>query len=167
MKGRFYVVGKEKPSVTGVGCRIKAYREILEDPSLKNGIARNVDNNKVEILVEADGVNAKEALEDFRKKIMMLELPNVSANPGFYVTDLDISEAVQALSLPSVERTSSSLTLEQLDKAVGAFLGMKSDMHDMKSDITGMRFDITGMRSDISALPSRFAEEMAKLLKNR
>ena len=160
MKGRFYVIGKEKQPVTGVGCRIKVYREILENPSLKNGIARNVDNNKVEILVEAEGDNAKNALEDFRKKIMLLELPNVSSNPGFNVTELDTSEEVQALSLPSVERTSSSLTLEQLDKAVGAFLGMKTDMHDMKSDMTGMR-------SDISALPNRFAVELAKVLKDR
>ena len=90
MKGRFYIAGKDKQSVTGVGCRIKVYREILETPSLKNGIARNADKNKVEILVEAEGNNAKDALEDFRKKVMTLELPDVSANPGFYVTELDI-----------------------------------------------------------------------------
>jgi len=99
MKGRFYIAGKDKQSVTGVGCRIKVYREILETPSLKNGIARNADKNKVEILVEAEGNNAKDALEDFRKKVMTLELPDVSANPGFYVTELDIRFSEEPLSL--------------------------------------------------------------------
>jgi ribosomal protein S28E/S33 len=139
MKGRFYIVGKEGQKVQDVGCRVKVYRYILENPDISRGLVRNVrGQNKVEVIIETE--MGKAGLEKIRKEIEEMDLPNISSNPGFSVSELDVSEAIQALSLPALERSSNSLILEQLDKSILEFIEMEK------------------------TLPERFAQALAKVL---
>ena len=126
MKGRFFITAKEGYKVTEVGCRVKVLKLILES-TLKAGMARNVSNEeKVEVIVEGEG--GIEELEKFRKEVEQLELPDTPKNPGFIVTKIETGDEIQKIHLPEINRISNSLTLEQLDKAVSAFLDMKMDM---------------------------------------
>ena len=143
IKARFFVQSGTH-RVTDVGCRVKILRLLLES-TLDRGTARNVPKeNKVEVIVQGP----KEDIINFRERVQELEIPGISLNPGFVVTELEFSKEIDSTHLPEINRVANSLMLEQLDKSIDAFLDLKNEL-----------------KSGFESLPDRIAQALKKILK--
>ncbi len=155
MKGRFSIIGKENQPVQEIGCRLKIFRYLLENPKITHGIARSIPGkNEVQVIIEVDG--GLSDLQSVLAEIKKLDLPGVSKNPGFTVSALDSGDEVQRLYVPTIERATNSLTMEQLDKSVSKFMEMNKDLSvsmtkfsNFVDENTGLKTSITDMNADL------------------
>lgn len=170
VKARFYLLS-DKCKVTDVGCRVKILRLLLES-TLEKGLVRNVPKeNKVEVIVEG----RREDVINFRKTVEQTELPDVALNPGFAVTDLELAGDFKSMNLPEINRVANSLMLEQLDKGVGAFVGVADGFKAFEKGFGAFekrfesfektfekRFEAFGKA--LEGLPRNMAEELKKVI---